>query len=365
MLRLVQSPASARHLRLDRTLLAAEWLLDSGICRPGFGIADEYRTDGREYAPVSNKAIACYVSTLIWLFKTRGETRYIDRALTTAQYLSQSALVMYVSAPTSETASDRQIDSRLDECSAILRALLRCWHVGQHSEFLTRAIECANFMQRIPGRCPLESTRGWLELAEETGNRRLQELHCHVLGWSLTVYPEFLEFGDGKTTVSPAAFGTKTARLPSTTLLARHCGFLEALLPTLERPGDQSRAARAFEKVFALTSAGLRSLSSEAVSGNTVPTEVCARLLRLRLYAAALGLIKLDADQAQYEAGIIGEMQADQYDPRIRGGFYTGGHSTIFERVVGLAATAVSLQALTQWQQFRNGDFRPDLAQLI
>src|SRR5208283_4844708 len=156
MLSLVQKSATAHNVLSDRTQLAAEWLLHSGICRPGFGIADEYRTNGREYAPESNKATAYYVSTLIWLFETRGQTRYIDRALTTAQLLSQSALVMYVSSLTDGMgASDRPADSRFEDCSAILRSLLRCWKVSRHSEFLNRAIECANFMQRIPGQCPL------------------------------------------------------------------------------------------------------------------------------------------------------------------------------------------------------------------
>src|SRR5208283_1465149 len=272
MLSLVQKSATAHNVLSVRTQLAAEWLLHSGICRPGFGIADEYRTNGREYAPESNKATAYYVSTLIWLFETYGQTRYIDRALTTAQLLSQSALVMYVSTCTDGMAtSDRPTYSRLDECSAILRALLRCWEVSRHSEFLDRAMECAIFMQRIPGRCPLESTRGWLELADETESRQWRKLHDRVLGRSLNLDPEFLEFGDSKPAPSSAASGNNTALSPPTAELTRQCCFLEALLPTLVRPGRQSLAARrVFEQVFALASNAVRALSSKTPDENPV-----------------------------------------------------------------------------------------------
>src|SRR5271157_4856941 len=146
MLSLVQTPAStSRHLPLDRTQLAGEWLLDSGICRPGFGVAEEYRTDGREYAPASKKATACYVGTLLWLFETRDEIRYIDRALTAAQYLSRSSRDMneHPSAPArGRMTFDVSSHRRLDEDSAVLQALVQSWQASQHSEFLTKAIEC-------------------------------------------------------------------------------------------------------------------------------------------------------------------------------------------------------------------------------
>jgi len=167
---------------------------------------------------------------------------------------------------------------------------------------------------------------------------------------------------DGK----PPAFWPKSKPFPPAKALTGHCCFLEALLASLVRPPNQSgEAVRVFERVFAFASNGLRSSPSKTLSGNAVPTEACARLLRLRLYAAALGLIKLDANQAEHEAGLIRHMQADHYDPRIGGGFYTERHSGPFESVVGLTATAVSLQALAQWHQFKSGDFRPDLLQLV
>ncbi len=356
MLSLVQTPLSARRAApLDRTQLGAEWLLDSGICRPGFGIAEEYRTDGREYAPVSKRATAHYVRTLLWLFETRGETRYIDRALTAAQYLSRSSWDVSGFALTGGmVAHDQSAHRRFDESGAVLRALIESWQASQHSEFLTKAIECANGMQRIPGACPLESAQGWLDLAEATGNAQWQEIYDRALASGLRLYREFPEPRNGERTMLWVVRST-AACTPSSADLTRRCCFLEALLTSPKRRGNQScEALQTFQRVFELTSKELR-------SRNQAPTEAYARMLRLRLHAAGMGLIKLDVHQAEREAGLIREMQADHYDARIRGGFYTGRPSSAFARVVGLTTTAVSLQALEQWEQYQDGCLRPAL----
>jgi hypothetical protein len=350
MLSLVQTAASApRVVPLDRTQLAAEWLLDSGICRPGFGVAEEYRTDGREYTHVSKRATAHYVSTLLWLFETRGETQYIERALTAAQYLSRCALDTNGPALVGEVVSyDRKAHRRLNECSAMVRALVESWQASQHSEFLTKAIECANAMQRIPGLCPLEGARGWLDLARATGNAHWQDLYDRSLAWSLSSSRAFVE---------PEAARSNVAAFASADSLTSRCRFLEALLAGLMRPGNHSEAVRIFEEVFERTSKGLH-------TRNEVPTEAYARLLRLRLHAAGSGLVNLDAEQAEREAGWICGMQADHYDPKIRGGFYAAP-SNFFSRVVGLTSTVISLQALDQWRQHQDGCLRPAVLQLV
>ena len=365
MLNIVQTPAIARtQVPLDRTHLAAEWLLDSGICRPGFGVAEDYRTDGREYAPVSRKATAHYVSALLWLFEKRGETRYIDRALTAAQYLSRSSRDMSgLTLAGGMVRYDRSADRRFDEGSAIIRALVESWHASQHSEFLTKAIECGYAMQRIPGLCGLESARGWLELALATGKAQWRELYDQALTWSLSFYRVFFE--PDKQDVR-AASTTKVAGFPSATGLTNRCCFLEALLAHISQPGSRSdETVGIFEKLFEVTSNEIRTIARKTTSRNDVPTEAYARLLRLRLQAGGLGLIKLDAHQAEREARLIRDMQADHYDARIRGGYYTGRPSNVFARVVGLSTTAVSLQALEQWQQYQDSCLRPCLPQLV
>jgi hypothetical protein len=342
MLSLVQAAASApRFVPLDRTQLAAEWLLNSGICRPGFGVAEEYRTNGREYTAVSKKATAHYVSALLWLFETRGETRYIDRALTAAQYLSRCSQDRSEPALVGGVVGDRTAHRRFEEYSAIVRALVESWRASQHSEFLTTAIEYANAMQSIPGLCPLESVRGWLELAGATGNRQWQQLYDRSLAWSLSFYRDLVEPEDERD-------GGLTGR----------CRFLEALLAGLMRPGNHSEAVRIFEDVFERTSKALP-------TRNEVPTEAYSRLLRLRLHAAGLRLVKMDAGQADRELGWIHGMQADHDDPRIRGGFYAAQPSNFFSKVVGLTSTVISLQALDQWQQYQDGCLRPALLQFV
>jgi hypothetical protein len=366
MLSLVQTTASARRVvMLDRPKLAEAWLLDSGICGPDFGVSEQYQTNGRAYTPVSKKATADYVRTLLWLFETRSETRYIDRALTVAQYLCLCTADMDGPAVLGADASyGRSSHSQFDEYSAVVRALVESWEASRHSEFLTKAIECVDVMQRIPGLCPLEAARGWLELARVTGDAQWQTFYDRSFAGRLGSYRRLVEPGDER--ILSFSARTKVTTPAPADSLTHQCRFLEALLAHLMGPRSQSREAlRIFESVFARTTHSVHALDEETVSEDTAPTEVYARLLRLRLHAAGLGLVKLDVGQAESEAETIREMQADQSDPRIRGGFYSVRPLNIFTRVVGLTATMASLQALEQWQQYQDNCFRPALLQLI
>ncbi len=345
MLSFVQPSLTPDYLLLERTSIAAGWLLDSGICRPGFGVAEEYRRNRREYAPTSKRATAYYVSSLIWLFETHGETRYIDRALTAAQYLSRIAPGASIVPFRDRLATnDQTADERLDESCVIIRALLRSWETSHHSEFLSRAIDCAESMRRVVGDCPLTAAHAWLELAEITGNSRWRQLYDR-------------SFENGLDTRS-VSFGSRAAVIDN-------CRFLEALLPSIVPPSHHSsEALSVFRRVFALTSDWLQTRYEAAGFDSAISTELCARLLRLRLYASAWGLVRLDEELAQQEAGFIADVQATDHDPRNRGGFYNGRRSGVIEAAVGLTATVTGMQALALWQQFQNGDFRPDLRQL-
>jgi hypothetical protein len=356
MLRLVQKQTTARYLLSDQTELAAEWLLDSGICRPGFGVAEQYRINLTQYAPVSNRATAHYVSTLLWLFESCGETRHIDRALTVAQYLSRAAKEGNTLAfPGESLTGRRSTEDRLDETSVMVRALLRSWEASHHAEFLMRAIECAKSMQRMPGRCLPRPALVWLELADLTGNPQWRELYDSSLAWNLTFYPDFLGLRGRKA----AAAAASETHLESE--LISGCRFLEELLPALASPRSRpSSAVSVFEKTFSLMGQWLH-----APAQGTMSSEACARVLRLRLYAAGLGLMKLDVERVEREAALLGDMQADHHDRRVEGGFYAGQLSNTTEPVVGLTATALCMQALAQWRKFQGGDFRPDLRQMI
>jgi hypothetical protein len=356
MLRLVQKQTTARYLLPDQTERAAEWLVDSGICRPGFGVAEQYRRDVTQYAPVSNRATAHYVSTLLWLFETWGETRHIDRALTVAQYLSRVAKESNTLAfPGERLTHGRSAEDRLDETSVMVRALLRSWEASHHAEFLMRAIECAKSMQRMPGRCLPRPALAWLELADLTGNPQWRELYDSSLAWNLTFYPDFLGLRGRKAAATQASEARNESELIS------GCRFLEELLPALASPRSRpSAAVSAFERIFSFVGQWL-----QASAQGTMSSEACARVLRLRLYAAGLGLMKLDVERAEQEASLLGDMQADHHDRRVEGGFHAGLRSGATEPVVGLTASAICMQALAQWQQLQSGEFRPALRQMI
>jgi hypothetical protein len=345
MLNLVRTSPTSDQLLIDRTSLAAEWLLDSGICRPGFGVAEEYRRNRREYASISKRATAYYVSSLIWLFETHGETHYIDRALTAAQFLYRSGTGARIMTFRDRVVSQNgTADDWLDESSVVIRALLRSWETSHHSEFLSAAMEYAASMRQVGGDCPLRAARAWLELGEITGDRQWHELYDRSLARSLDIC---------------------FANSASGAALIDNCQFLEALLPSIVPPSHRSNEALfVFREVFARISDSLRKRYEAAGFDSAIPTEVCARLLRLRLCASAWNLINLDSDRAQQEVGFLTDMQATHYDPRARGGFYNGKRSGIIDTAVGLSATAVGVQALSYWRQFQTSGFRPDLRQL-
>ena len=353
MLSLVQKPVSVRRpVPLDRTELAAEWLMESGICGPGFGVAEEFRTDGTEYSPISMKATACYITTLLWLYETFGETSYIDRALTAAQYLfgtwqDTNGLVM----KGGTAGYNRSAHRRLDEGGAMLRAMVESWRASQHAEFLAKAIEWANSMRRIPGLCPLGSARGWLALAQATGTAHWREPYDRAISWNLRFYGS--QKGDQS---EPWAAAANTL---SSSSLTNRCSFLEALLANFTRPRKHAgENVRIFERVFQVTSDELLGLSD-------APTETCARLLRLQLHATGLGLIKLDLQRAERTADLIRAMQADHADSRIHGGFYANRPSHPSFGSVRLTTTAVALQALAYWAQYQQGCFDPAPLDLV
>jgi hypothetical protein len=132
--------------------------------------------------------------------------------------------------------------------------------------------------------------------------------------------------------------------------------FLEGLLPCAARP----ECAAAMREGIARASNELR-----AIAPLFERSDVYAQLLRMRLYASALGAVPLDRVAAGQEASKAAEFQFEDTDPRIRDGFWFGRKEGALLPYVNPVSTAFCAQALDMWRQFEAGEFRPVIESLI
>jgi hypothetical protein len=122
--------------------------------------------------------------------------------------------------------------------------------------------------------------------------------------------------------------------------------FLEGLLPRAADP----RCAAALCEGIRRTARYLNEITPEFER-----SDVYAQLLRIRLYADALGAAPLDAGAASREAATLVEFQAVSSDPRVNGGFYFGRKNGEWLPYVNPASTAFAIQALAMWETRQTG----------
>ncbi len=191
---------------------------------------------------------------------------------------------------------------------------------------------------RGPGCYQLKSAMAWLESGEE----RYTRLYETVLSDSLRTHSSFLEAEPERERVMDR--------------LHAYCYFLEGLLPRATRsdcaPVLRAGIARVGELLREIAPAFERS-------------DVCAQLLRLRIYAAALEVAPIDAALAEEEAAKIRSFQFGDPDPRLDGAIAFGRRASGRAPFANPVSTAFSLQALEMWQQHQQGAFRADTLDLI
>jgi hypothetical protein len=189
----------------------------------------------------------------------------------------------------------------------------------------------------------LKAALAWCELAEVTGRA----------GHYYPCYDRLLEY----------ALATHAAFLPGEAerhrvvdRLHAYCYFLEGLLPRATQPDCAAALGEGLRRVADLLA-------------ETAPlferSDVYAQLLRLRIFAAALGVVPLQRDAAEREAAAILGFQAAGSDPRIAGGFCFGRQGAQALPYVNPASTAFCIQALEMWRLYRAGGFQPDWRTLI
>jgi hypothetical protein len=74
-----------------QTSRAGEWFLRSGIQEPNGGVARYYRADLHRNHAVSTEITGYAVSALVYLHSVTNDSRYLDRAVAAARFLTRTA----------------------------------------------------------------------------------------------------------------------------------------------------------------------------------------------------------------------------------------------------------------------------------
>lgn len=352
---------------------AGGWLVQSGIQEPFGGVARYYRSDQRKNALVSTEITGYAASALLYLFSRTGHGEYLEPALRAGRFLTRAAWDAPLSAFPFEFAVNGALPERqafFFDTGIIARALLWLWRTRRDPEFLDTARGSAEAMardfaagreyhpilrlpskqpaprdsrwSRAPGCYQLKAALAWYDLAGETGKGDLREHYGRLLEYALRDQAAFLPGDEAPDRVMDR--------------LHAFCYFLEGLLPCAGQPECAGALKDGIGRVAAL----LRRIAPVFER-----CDVYAQLLRLRLFAAALGVAALDQPAAQEEVLAIAQFQREDPDPRIRGGFHFGRKGGQLLPYLNPVSTAFSVQALEMWREYRAGAFQPDWRTLI
>jgi hypothetical protein len=336
-------------------LRAGEWFLRSGIQFPNGGVARYYRVDLERNNPVSTEITGYAASAFVYLHSVTGDPQYLERAVVAARFLTRTA--WDASAGVMPFEVDPARFTYFFDCGIIVRGLLAVWRATGEPEFRDVAIELGRHMaadfasgdreyhpilalpslqpasrdtacwSRSPGCYQLKSAMAWWELFEATGDEEFRKRYEEVLELALGQWTGFLP--------------GHADRFKVMDRLHAFLYFLEGLLP---RAADPRCAA-------ALT-AGMAEVEFHAriIAPDFIRCDVCAQLLRIRLFADWSGAVPLDPPAACKEAEEIAGFQAASAEPRIDGGFYFGRKGGAWLPYINPVSTAFAMQALALWE---------------
>ncbi len=353
---------------LDR---AGAWFLHSGIQEPGGGVARYYRSDLGANARVSTEITGYAVSALAYLHSRTCETPYLDAAVRAARFLTRTAWDASLEIFPFEVESDgARPPAYFFDSGIIARGLVAAWRSTGLTEFLDAAQACCRSMARdfpaaggfhpvlaLPSRQPwpweprwsrspgcyqLKAAMAWHEVYDETKEEDALRQWERALALALSSNEPFLP--------------GETSRERVMDRLHAYCYFLEGLLISPE----SAECRRALEAGIARAAALLREIAPAFER-----SDVCAQLLRVRLYADALGAVPLDRAAAEEEASRAASYQLEGEDARIRGGFAFGRKDGRTLPYVNPVSTAFCIQALEMWRLYSEGAFGPRVQALI
>ena len=354
-------------------VLAGEWFLSSGIQEAAGGVARYYLAGQRKNARVSTEITGYAVSALVYLFDQTGDQRYLDAALRAARFLVDSAWDSSLSVFPFEHSVNGDLPRRLAyffDSGIIVRGLLALWRANRNDSLLAAAVACGESMIRdflrngpvdpileLPSRNPLphagtwsrnpgcyqlKSALAWHDLCDVTGEKRFLDAYEKVLAQSLLTQAAFLPGETDRNLVMDR--------------LHAYLYFLEGLLPCYQRT-----ECRAVVRSGLATAAQLLRELAPAFERS----DVCAQLVRIRLFADALGAADLDRAAAQEEVERIRAYQIEDSDPPSRGGFWFGRKEGCLLPYVNPVSTAFGFQGLEMWRQWGAGEFRASRHELI
>ncbi len=333
---------------------AGDWLLHSGIQEPGGGVARYHRSDLGRNLPVSTEITGYTVSAYVYLHSVTGKAIYLDRALSTARFLTRTAWDPQNAALPFEL--DPPVFAYFFDCGIVVRGLLAAWRVSGDDEFRDTAAAIGHAMAAdfhaadgtlhpilaLPSKQPvardpqrwsrsdgcyqLKSAMAWWDLAEATGDGAFREPYEHTLDRALRTAPSFLT--------------GHFDRHQTMDRLHPFLYFLEGLLPMSAEP----RCAAMLADGICRTSRLLSELAPEFVR-----SDVYAQLLRIRLLADGLGAAALDARAAESEASQLAGFQSPS------GGFYFGRKGGQCMPHLNPVSTVFALQALEMWRAAKAG----------
>ncbi len=328
---------------------AGEWLLHSGIQEPSGGVARYFRADLGRNLPVSTEITGYTVSAYVYLHSVTGEPVYLERALSTARFLTRTAWnPRWAALPFELDPPDR---TYFFDCGVVVRGLLAAWRATGDSECLStaaaigwamasdfRAAGTIHPILRLPskeavahdsrrwsrsdGCYQLKSAMAWWDLAEATGDETFREPYEQTLERALSTARTFLP--------GPAEGDRTMDRLHP------FLYFLEGLLPMAGEPC----CAAALAEGILRAACYLKDLAPEFVR-----SDVYAQLLRIRLYADWAGAARLDREAAALEASSLIQFETPG------GGFYFGRQCGAMLPHVNPVSAVFALQALELWRQ--------------
>ena len=123
---------------------------------------------------------------------------------------------------------------------------------------------------------------------------------------------------------------------------------------------NRDECAAAIERGIAKVDRYVREISPVFVR-----SDVYAQLLRMRLFAEALGIASVDEAAAERDAAEAARSQLESADVRIDGGFGFGRKSGDLLPFVNPVSTAFCAQALAMWSDRRAGKLTVDRHSLV
>ncbi len=366
---------TSANLALSTTLLtrAGDWFLHSGIQEPSGGVARYYRSDTGQNARVSTEITGYAVSFLFYLYGQTGCAEYRQAGLRGADFLVETAWDSDLGVFPFEhgsSESGRQGLAYFFDSGIIVRGLLSAWRATQRGQFLEtalsagrgmlvhfRAADATHPILTLPNRKPrayepswserpgcyqLKSGMAWYDLWKASGDTEWLAAYEAALEQALAGEQDFLP-GE-----------TDSARVMDR--LHAYAYFLEGMLPCADRPRCAGALAAGIDRI---------SRYLDDLAPLFARSDVYAQLLRLRLFADARGVARLDQAKAAKEAGAAAGFQLESHDVRRDGGFGFGTRHGQMMPFVNPVSSAFCVQALTFWEHHQNHTFQANHDELV